>query len=179
MWYAKARAGRWASLSVLLSGLARLGEVRHRRQFGGGDICKILLDEFQRGGLLEVAHDHDHRVVGGVEGVKKCLHILQCRRFEIGQFAIEIVGVMPVLVGVLRHVQPREAAVGLIKDVDAYFVLDDVLLVHQVLLRDGEAAHAIGLGPEHGLKLVRRHDLKIVREVESGGSVEDAAVVLH
>ena len=87
--------------------------------------------------------------------------------------------VVPVGVRRLRHGQPGKAAVGPVQHVDADLALHHALLVGEVLLRDGEALHPVGLRPEHGLDGVRRDDLEVIGEVEARRTVEDAAVRLH
>ena len=127
---------------------------------------------------VEVARDDQHGVVRRVERLEELLHVGDGGRVEVCEVAVEIVGVVPVLVRGHRQVDPREPAVRLVQHVDAHLALDDLLLVLQVLRADVEAAHAVGLRPEHGLEHVRRNDLEVVREVEPRGSVEQAAVRL-
>ena len=95
------------------------------------------------------------------------------------QIAVEVVGVVPVLVRVLRQLQPGEAAVRLVQDIDLDFFLDDALLVDEVLLRDVETAHAIGFGPQHGLERIRGKRFVVVGEVEARRAVQLAAEALH
>ena len=86
-------------------------------------------------GGIEVADDHERGVVGRVVGVEELLHVLQRGRVEIRQVAVEVVRVVPVVIRQLRHVEPREAAVGLVQDVHLDLVLDHALLVDEVVLR--------------------------------------------
>ena len=145
----------------------------------GRDRGEVLLDPALRLRRVEIADDDEHRVVGRVEGLEELRHVLERGGVEVLQVAVEVVRVVPILVGVLRQVEPREAAVGLVEDVDPDLVLDDLLLVLEVLPGDREALHPIGLGPERGLERVRGHDLEVVGEVEARRAVQEPAVGLH
>ena len=159
--------------------LARLGDVGLRRKLGGDGIgAKYFSIQAFVCGRLEVADDDQHRVVRRVEGLEEVRDVLERGGVEVLQVAVEVVGVVPVRVGVLRQVEPGESAVGPVQDVDLDLVLDDFLLVLEVVGRDREALHAVGLGPERGLERVRGDDLEVVGEVEAGRAVEDAAVGL-
>lgn len=61
--------------------------------------------------------------------------------------------VVPVLVRVLRHVEPREAGVRRVQHVHLDFIRHG-LLMGQVVLRDLQAPHAVRLGPQHGLEFI-------------------------
>ena len=125
---------------------------------------------------FEVAGDHQRGVVRRVVRLEERPHVVERRRVEVLEIAVEVVRVVPVLVRRHRQVDPREPAVGLIQDVDLDLVLHDLLLVLQILGIDVQTAHAIALGPQDGLEHVRRHDLEVVREVEPRGAVQEPAV---
>ena len=173
-------AGRLASGSVRPARFSF--SCRGSRRSGGGGSFAVGMSAkyFSIHALVcvgcEVAgHDQDG-VVRRVERLEERPHVVERRRVEVREVAVEVVGVVPVLVRRHRQVDPREAAVGLIEDVDLDLVLDDFLLVLQVLGVDVQPAHAVGLGPEDRLEHVRRHDLEVVREVEARRAVEQAAV---
>ncbi len=162
-------------LLLFLPGLGDVGELLVRR---GRDRAEVLLDPLEGRLGLEVARHDERGVARRVEGLEERLGVLEGRGVEVLEVAVEVVRVEPVLVRDLRHVEPREPAVRPVQDVDLDLVLHDALLVREVLLRDREAAHAVGLGPERGLERVRGHDLEVVREVEARRAVQDAAVRL-
>ena len=95
------------------------------------------------------------------------------------EIAVEVVCVVPVRVGVLRQGQPWKAAVRLIQHVHLDLFLDHALLVLEILLRDREAPHAIGFGPEHRLERVRWKRLVVIGEVEARRAVQCPAETLH
>ena len=162
----------------LLRQLPRLAEVRDGRQLACRDVAEVTLDPAAGLRLVEVAGDHQDRVVGRVVGIKEGLHLVEGGRFEVGQVAVEVVGVVPVLVGVLRHDQPGEAAVGAVQHVRLDLVLDHVLLVLEVLLGHRQPAHAVGLGPQHALERVRGYQLEVVGVVEAGRAIDQPAIGL-
>ena len=163
---------------ALLDGLTRLAQVVPGRLRLGGDVAEVFLDDRARGLHVHVARDHERGVVGGVERREKLLHVGQRCGIELGQVAVEVVRVVPVRVGQLRHVEPRKATIRLVEHVHLDLVLHHALLVDEVLLRDHEAAHPVGFGPERGLQRVGRHDFEVVRVVETGGAVQDSAGAL-
>ena len=106
------------------------------------------------------------------------MDVRERRGLDVIQVAVEVVCVVPVDVGVLRHVEPRESAIGLVQHVDLYFVTDYTLLIFQIFIGNSQATHAVSLAPESSLELVGRNDFEIVGEVEAGGVIEDSAVLL-
>ena len=78
-----------------------------------------------------------------------------------------------------RSLPPR--AVRLIVDRPASFVLHDIALRIELLLRHRgkQVSHAIRLEPERKLEMVRWHRLEIVRPIEPRRSVQRAAGTLH
>ena len=78
----------------------------------------------------------------------------------------------------MGHIQPGEAAVGLVQHIDLYLVFNHALLVGQVVLGDVQPAHPVRFGPEHGFQFVGRDNFKIVGEVKTGGAIEHAPVFL-
>ncbi len=176
-------AGRVASLSSLVARFSFSWRGSEMSAFGGSgdgrDRGEVLLNPGLRLRRVEVADDDEHGVARRVEGLEEARDVLERRRVEVVEVAVEVVRVVPVRVGVLRKIQPRESAVGLVEDVDLDLVLDDLLLVLEVVGVDREALHPVGLGPERGLEGVRRNDLEVVGEVEAGRAVEDSAVRLH
>jgi hypothetical protein len=126
-----------------------------------------------------VTHDDEHGVVRRVVGLEEAADVIERSRLEVLEVAVEVVGVVPVGVGLLGQTEPLEGAVRLVQDVDAYFLAHDVLLVPEVLGGDVQRSHPVGLQPERQLERVRRDDLEVVRVIEARGPVHHAAVRLH
>ncbi len=139
------------------------------------DRPEIAVDHRPRRLVVDVARDDEHGVVRAVEVAEELLRVVDGRSFEVGELAVEIMGVVPVLVGELRHVEPRPPAIGLVDDVDLDLVGDDALLVGEHLLVDDRPRHAVGLEPQHLLERVRGYDLIVIGEVEPGRSVHRPA----
>ena len=59
-------------------------------------------------------------------------------------------GVLPPVERRAGDVGPEEEPVGLVLDVDADLLLDDLLLVAEILLGEVEHLHPVGLEPEDG-----------------------------
>ncbi|KIU01195.1 hypothetical protein QU38_02480, partial [Staphylococcus aureus] len=94
----------------LLGGLARLGNVRLLHRRGRGDRSEIFLHHRPGRGIVDVARDHEHRVVRAVEFPGEGLGVRHRRRLDLLQLAIEIMAVVPVDVGQHRQVDPRPGA---------------------------------------------------------------------
>ena len=124
---------------------------------------------------LYVAENEKHGVVGHVVGLEECLDVGKIGGVEIGEIAVEIVGVGPVAEGDRRKIEPGKAAVGLVHHVDADFFFDDVALVAQIFVVDFECAHAVGFQPEDAVERVGRHGFVVVGDVVVRGAVEQAA----
>src|SRR5688572_19870284 len=78
-----------------------------------------------------------------------------------------------------RQIDPRKRTVRLVQYVDLHLVSDNAVLVFQILFRDREPTHAVGLGPEKSLELMRWNDCEVISEVEARRAVQHAAVALH
>jgi len=74
--------------------------------------AKYLSNERRHRRRLDVTDDHEDRVGRVVVRLEEGLHLVQRGGLDVGQVAVEVVRVEPVHVGELRHVDPREAAVG-------------------------------------------------------------------
>ena len=123
----------------------------------------------------DVAEHQQHRVRRRVVGAEELLHVAERGGVEVGEIAVEIVRVGPVAKSDGRHIEPGEAAVGLVEHVDADFFLDDVALVAQIFVVDLQGAHAIGFEPQHAFERVRGHRLVVVGDVVVRRAVEHAA----
>ena len=128
---------------------------------------------------IHVADDHQHRVLRRVEVAEEGPHVVQAGGVEVLELAVAVVGVVPVAEGALAHVDPGEAAIGAVEDVDADLVLDHVALVVELLLGDARPAHAVRLEPERELQRGLGEHLEVVGVVGAGGAVEHPAVLLH
>ena len=149
---------------------------------GGSGRCgmraEVLLRQLHHLVRRRVAGDDEHGVVRRVVGVEELLHIVEVRRLELGEVAVEVVRVVPVRVRLLRQAEPLEGAVRLVEHVDADLFADHVLLVLQRLRRDLQRPHAVGLEPHRQLERVGRHHLEVVRVIEARRSVQRAAVLV-
>ena len=107
--------------------------------------------------------------------MEEFLHVGERGSVEIGEIAVEIVGVRPVAERDGRKIEPRKAAVGLVHHVDADFFLHHVALIAEIFIVHFERAHAVGFKPEDAFEGVRGHGFKIIRDVVVRGAVEHAA----
>src|SRR6185295_6124199 len=87
--------------------------------------------------------------------------------------------IKPVFVGILWHVKPRESAIRLIEHIYFYFIFYNPLLIGEIVLRDREAFHTIGLSPQCSFEFVSRHHFKIVGEIKTRRAIEDSTIGLH
>ncbi len=171
----RARGERIGLGGPLLLSLSRFGDVRQRRRRTARDIAEVLPDPLLRLCRIEIAGDDEHGIAGNVVSLEEGACVFERRRVDVLQVAVEVVGVVPVGIGVLRQLQPRKAAIRLIEHVDLHFLLDHALLVHQIFLGDIQTAHAVGLGPQHRFQRVRGKGFEVVGEVEARRAIQRAA----
>ena len=88
-------------------------------------------------------------------------------------------GVVPVGVRVLRHVQPRKPPVWSVQHIHLDLITDHALLVLEVVDGDVQPAHTISFRPQRRLQLVRGQHLVVVGEIEARRTVKDSTVLLH
>ena len=131
--------------------LTRLSEIRLFWLSNRGNPSEVLLDQLARLSSIEIAHNRQGCVVRSVIGLEELLDIGKRGGFDIPQVTIEVVRVIPIGVGILRHVEPRESAIRAVKHVDLHLIPDYALLVLEIVFIDGESAHAIRFRPEHRL----------------------------
>ena len=103
------------------------------------------------------------------------MHVGEAGGIKIGKIAVEIVRVGPIAKRHGRKIEPREAAIGLVHDIDANFFFYDVALVAQIFVVNFEGAHAVGFQPEHAFEGVGGDGFVIIGDVVVRGSVEHAA----
>ena len=118
---------------------------------GGGarrNVAKIFLRQRNAFVGLHVAEDQKNGVVRHVVGFEERLNIGEVGGVEIGEIAIEIVGIGPIAKGDWRQIKPGKPAVGLVHDVDADFFFHNVALIAQVFVVHFEGAHAVGFEPQ-------------------------------
>ena len=139
---------------------------RQGREVGAGE-----LEGF---GDVEIADQHQGRVVGHVEGVVKLLHIGERGAFEVldradGQVFIRV---EPIRVGQYGF---AHQAIGLVLIAHAALFPDHVAFLGEVLLADVERSHAVGLEPQHTFQVIGGEGLPIDGLVEGGVGVDLAA----
>ena len=126
-------------------------------------------------GGRDIAKDQEDGVRWRVVGTEELLHVGEGGGIEIGEIAVKIMGIGPIAESDGRHIEPGKSAVGLIEDVDADFLFDDIALVAKVFIVNFEGAHAVGFKPQDAFEGVRGHRFVIISDVVMGGPVQDAA----
>ena len=116
----------------------------------------------------DIAKEKEHGVIRHVIRFEKGLNITEVGGIEVGEVAIEIVGVGPITERNGRHVEPGKSAIGLVHDVDADFFFDDVALIFQVFVVDFQSAHAVGLEPKHALEGIGWNGFVIICDSVAG-----------
>ena len=153
--------------------MSAAGRQRPRRQ--GAEVF-LDLREHVRG--RHVADDRDHRVVRSVVVPEEGLHVLDVRGVEVLERAVPVVGVLPLVEGLVDEVGPEEEPIGPVLHVDPDLLLHDLLLVLQVLLGEVEVLHPVGFEPQDRVERGDGRRRDVVRVVVAGGSVEHAATAL-
>ena len=146
-----------------------------------GHAREILIDQAAQLRGVEVADNDERRVVRGVVGIEKGLDVRNLRRIEIGHRPDDGVGVREAARAVER---PRQAIgersrIGLIVDAQAALFFHRLPLVIEVVFRDGERAHAVGLEPQRQVQPVRRDRLEVIGAILGGAAVVGAPRALH
>ena len=158
------------------------GLFRQRREHERGRVLpfrgrKVLLHQRHRLIRLEIPGDGQHGVVGRVVQIVKILHPVELGGVEICHRADGRVRVRRVA---LEHqlAQANGAGhVGLVLDAHAELFFDHGALILEILRRDRQPAHAVGLEPQGELELVGGQHLVVVGAVAVGGAVEAAAAI--
>ena len=158
--------------SPLLGGLGEVG--RHRRSLPR-NVAEILFDLGQRLLGIEIAHQGEHRVVGRVVGLEELLHVVHRRGVQILHGTDHGVVVGEIIVDQLFELL-GDVAVGHVIAIEPAFLFYGLALVLQVLLRDHQAAHAVGFQEETEIDLILREHLVVGSAVGVGGAVGIAAV---
>src|SRR5690606_15371472 len=162
---------------VLEHGAAGLGQRRDRHVRllhgrAGRDVAEVLRDLLLRGLQVDVAGQHQHRVVRAVPGAEPLLHVLERGRVEVVHRADGgvVVRVPFGVHGLGDHL--AELAVGLVLAL-ALLVLDHAALFVEHLLVDRaeQVAHAVGFHPQRHVQRGGRHVLEVVGAVGVGGAV--------
>src|SRR5205807_8421437 len=111
---------------------AGFGKVGFFRLGNRRDCSEILVDELTRLSSIESADDRQRSIVWGVVGLEKLLHIRESGCLDVFQVAVEVVRVVPVAVGVLRHVEPWESTIRTVEDIYLYLISHHALLVLEI-----------------------------------------------
>jgi hypothetical protein len=127
---------------------------------------------FLGGGQVDVAGQHQHRVVRAVPGAEPGLHVIQRRRVEIVHRADHAV-VVRVANRIHRLVELVPGlAVGLVLALALLVLHHAALLVQRGLVdRTDQMAHAVRFHPQRHVQRGGRHVLEIVGAVGIGGAV--------
>ncbi len=161
--------------AVFVPGRFDRSDARNRRR-RLGQRAEILIDPLVEFARIEIAGDDQRGVVGAVVRFMEIDDVLQRRGFEIFDAADARALVRMHEVGILRN-RVEQAAVRLGKHALAQFFLDHGAFGLEVRFVHREVGHALGLGPEQALQVVRRHRFEVVGEVVRGGGVVVAADV--
>ena len=164
-----------------LSVAGRLGDVRGRRHGPRGNLPEPGLDPVQRRSRIEVADEHEGRVVGSVVEVEELVYVIEPGRVDVGHVADGRMAVRVSLVVGAREQRLEREAVGAVFVRLPPLVLHDLALVVELLPGDTrlEEPHAVGLEPQAEIQLVRGQGLEVVGAVEPRRPVERAAGILN
>ena len=139
---------------------------------GGGlgvarDLAEILIHVAPQLQRPEVAHHDERGVVGGVIGVEEGPDVGELCRVEVVHRSDDRVRVGEARRAVERpgHAVDERGRVRLVVDPQPALFLYGLALVVEVLVRDGERPHPIGLKPERQVQAIRGHRFIVVRAV--------------
>ena len=152
-------------------------EHRHRA-IRIADVAEILVDPAVQLRRIEIARD-DHRrrgraVVGLMEGPR----VLDLRRVQLLDRADHAAAIDALVETVVADHEALQPSIRRRIDALAEFFLHDRPLGVEHRLVDHRPRHPLGVGPQHGLQILRRHRLIVVGEVLPGGGVARPAGVL-
>ena len=153
-------------------------EHRHRA-IRIADVAKILIHPSVQLGRIEIARD-DHRRGGRtVIGLVECPRVLDLRRIQFLDRADHAATVDALVEAVVADHEALQPAVRRGVDTLAKLFLHNGPLGVEHGLVDYRPRHPLGMGPQHGLQILRRHRLIVVGEVLSGGGIARPAGVLN
>ena len=162
----------FAAALFFLFRLARIGEWGGR---AARNVAEIFLRQCHALVRFHVAEYEENSIVWHVVGLEERLNVSQISGVEIGEIAVEIVGVGPVAKGHRRQIEPREPAIGLVHHVDAHFFFNDIALVAQVFVVYLERTHAVCFQPQNAVECVGGHGLVVVRYIVVRRAIQQAA----
>ena len=158
-------------------GLDRPFEHRHRA-VRVADVAEILIHPAVQLGRIEIAGDDHRRRGGAVVGLVEGAGVLDLRRVQLLDGADHAAAIDALVETVVAQNEALEATVRRRIDPLTQLFLDDRALRVEHRLVDHRPRHPLGVGPQHGLEILRRHRLIVVGEVLAGGGVARAAGVL-
>ena len=158
-----------------LAVLRRLTGVHRPWRRPAWNAAEELLHERQRRLRVDVAgQDHDG-VVGRVVGLEVGLRLLQRDALEVLHEPDRVPAVGAALEG-LQIEGLVHRTLDVVVDAEATLLHDDAALLLQVLRRDGQVGHPIGLEIEHHGQRLLRKVVQVRRHVARGEAVRGAAM---
>ena len=145
----------------------------------GGDIAEPVLDLGARGGGVDIARQHEHRIVGPVMVAEPALDIRHRGGVEIAHRADGRVMIAMALGKEVLEDFVAQQAEGTVVAL-ALLVLDDAALVIELLLRHRieQMPHAIALEHQDAVERAGRHGLEVIGTIGAGGAVDVGAAHL-
>jgi hypothetical protein len=162
-------------LRAALTRLCGLGEVDRLGRILPRDAAEILLHLGQRLLRVEIAHQREDGVVRRVVGLEELLDVVDRSGVEIVHGADDGMMVGEVIVDQFFDLLGG-LPVGRIVAAQAPLLFHGLPLLFQILGRDDEAAHTVGLEEQAEVELVLGHRLVVGGAVGIGGAVRVAAV---
>ncbi len=148
----------------------RLGRLVHRT---ARNIAEVALDERASLGRIDIAGEHQNRIVGAVILTEPAADVVERGRRKIGHRSDRRVTIGMALREQSFELRIFDQAERLVVALPL-LVLDDANLVRQILLGDGteQMAHPVGLEEQGALQRRTGDRLEIIGAVEPGGTVE-------
>jgi hypothetical protein len=156
-----------------------LGKRGPNRRRTVGDVAEVRAHQIR--GLLdvEIAADRQDCIVGRVVGLEEFSTVRHGRRLQIDEVAVAIVCIGKRIEQDGRQLDPGEAAVGPVEDVQPNLLAHHRNLVGEVLRGDPRCPHPVRLQEQASFERAGRHDFEVVGVVGVGGPVEHSAGGLH
>ena len=145
--------------------LGRLGDVRPGRDWPLGKRPEVLLSLIENLRRRDVPGHGQDRVVGRVVMLVETLDVLDGGRVKVFEVSVEIVRVGEPVEGLLGKIEPKEAPVRPIQNVDAHLLLNHLALVLQIGGREVQGFHPVGLEPQDRIERGGRRRLDILGKV--------------
>jgi hypothetical protein len=154
------------------------GHVHRRRRWLTRNAGEILLHLFERRPGIDVADDRDDRIVGGIVHLEEVGHVLHSSGAQIGHGPDDGMRIRVIRVGGLGK-DVTDLSVRNVVHTEPTLFLDGVDLILEIVRRDRERPHSIGLEEQREGDLICRQRFVVECAILVRRAIHAAAIHEH